>query len=154
MAASLMTLYFEPDLVNSAGDIFEPFQMVGKNRGFRKPAEGYRETLRVFGACAGAALYRRSLFKQIGAFDERFFLNAEDTDLNFRALLAGKRCVYVPSAVVRHKFRATIDSESGWTMDRLSARNEIAVVFKNYPPALLPFAYLLWPYRVLRSVLL
>ena len=56
----------------------------------------------VFGACAGAALYRRSLFADIGLFDERFFLSWEDVDLDLRAALAGHRCLYVPDAVVHH----------------------------------------------------
>ena len=51
-----------------------------------------RETF-VFSACAAAALYRRSLFEDIGLFDEDFFSNCEDGDLSFRAQLAGYRCL-------------------------------------------------------------
>ena len=39
----------------------------------------------VFGACAGAALYRRSMLDEIGLFDADFFLYMEDVDLAFRA---------------------------------------------------------------------
>src|SRR5512138_3034202 len=49
----------------------------------------------VFGACAGAALYRKEMLDEIGLFDEDFFLYMEDVDLAFRAKLAGWKCVYV-----------------------------------------------------------
>ena len=151
-AASLMMLYWEDGRVNAAGDVYDPFQMVGKNRGLRRSAEKYTHLERVFGACAGAAAYRRSFFDDVGLFDEDFFLNAEDTDLNVRALLAGKRCLYVPEAVVRHKLRSTVAELPAWQTDRTTIRNESIVVFKDYPSSLLPFAILMWPYRLLRGV--
>ena len=41
----------------------------------------------VFGACAGAAIYRRKMMDEIGFLGEDFFLIHEDTGLNFRAQL-------------------------------------------------------------------
>ena len=38
-----------------------------------KDSPSYDLRKEVFGACAGAALYRRSLFDRIGLFDEDFF---------------------------------------------------------------------------------
>ena len=55
--------------------------------------EIYRIKRDVFGACAGAALYRRSLFDTVGLFDEDFFAYLEDVDLNLRAVRAGKNVV-------------------------------------------------------------
>jgi GT2 family glycosyltransferase len=55
----------------------------------------------VFGACAGAALYRRAPFVAAGGFDERFGAYLEDVDLALRLRLAGWRCLYEP-AVARH----------------------------------------------------
>ena len=40
----------------------------------------------------------------IGAFDGRFFLYCEDTDLGLRARWAGWKCLYVPDAVVEHHY--------------------------------------------------
>lgn len=56
----------------------------------------------VFGPIGAAALYRRELFVDIGAFDEDFFAYLEDVDLAWRARRAGWRCVFSPGAVVRH----------------------------------------------------
>jgi hypothetical protein len=52
----------------------------------------------VFGACGAAVLYRRRMVEEIGFLGEDFFLYDEDTDLNFRAQLAGWKCSYVPTA--------------------------------------------------------
>ena len=84
--------------VNAAGDGFDVRGRGGYNRGIREPdGPRFDEPRIVFGACAGAALYRRTLFHDIGLFDEQFFLSWEDVDLDLRAALAGHRCLYVPT---------------------------------------------------------
>lgn len=50
----------------------------------------------IAGACL---LLRRSLLEDIGAFDPRFFMFFEDSDLCRRCRRAGKRVVYFPKAV-------------------------------------------------------
>jgi hypothetical protein len=50
----------------------------------------------VFGACGAAVLYRRRMVEEIGFLDKDFFLYDEDTDLNFRAQLAGWKCILYP----------------------------------------------------------
>jgi GT2 family glycosyltransferase len=91
----------------------------------------------VFGACAGAALYRRTLFERIGLFDEDFFAYLEDVDINLRAVRAGARCRYLPEAVVYHIGSASSGSKINEFVVRLSTRNNIFVIAKNYSPALL-----------------
>lgn len=56
-------------------------------------------------AISGAAFaIRRDLFTALGGFDEAFFLYMEDTDLSWRARLAGYQCIYVPSSVILHDY--------------------------------------------------
>ncbi len=94
----------------------------------------------VFGACAGAALYHRSLFAQIGMFDEDFFAYLEDVDFNMRAVRAGHCCSYIPDAVVYHIGSATTGSKINRTTVKLTTRNNIFVICKNYSfPMLLRF---------------
>ncbi|EPQ70485.1 dTDP-Rha:A-D-GlcNAc-diphosphoryl polyprenol, A-3-L-rhamnosyl transferase WbbL [Mycobacterium marinum str. Europe] len=53
-------------------------------------------------------LVRRSAFRQIGGFDERYFMYMEDVDLGDRLGQAGWLSVYVPSAeVLHHKGHST-----------------------------------------------
>jgi GT2 family glycosyltransferase len=152
-AASKMILFHEPDRLNAAGDVYVLGRFAGRNRGFGEPVSRFDTMERVLGACAGAALYRRSLFREVGLFDEDFFLMSEDTDFNLRCLIAGKRCVYVPKARVRHKFRASIQTEPVWEMTRLAARNEAIVAVKDLPAEVLLLLPILWPYRFIRQTL-
>jgi GT2 family glycosyltransferase len=111
--------------------------------GHGEPDRGqYDEPAFVFGACAGAALYRRDMLDDVGLFDEDFFANCEDGDLSFRAQLAGYRCLYVPKSVVYHMGSATFGKRSP-TAVRLGTRNSLCLLVKNLPtplvPGLLPF---------------
>ncbi len=97
----------------------------------------------VFGACAAAAVYRRSMLDEVGLLDEDFFAYCEDGDLSFRAQLAGYRCLYVPEAVVYHVGSASTGGKRSPTATRLGTRNGLWLLVKNLPaplvPAFLPF---------------
>ena len=94
----------------------------------------------VFGACGGAALYHRSLFSEVGLFDEDFFAYLEDVDFNMRAVRAGHRCCYLPGAAVYHVGSATTGSKINKMTVRLTTRNNIFVICKNYSlPMLIRF---------------
>jgi GT2 family glycosyltransferase len=142
MAASMMVFYADPELVNAAGDSYSVRWLRGANIGFRRPVSEYITTRRVLGACAGAAIYRRRLFDEVGLFDEDYFLGAEDTDFNIRCLIAGKKCLYVPGARIRHKLGVSRDLWPSLEMERLAIRNEAMAAAKNLP---LPLPFLLVP---------
>lgn len=58
--------------------------------------------------CSAAMLVRRSVFDVVGGFDETYFYGYEDSDLGWRAVLAGFRCVCIPQAKALHRARTTI----------------------------------------------
>ena len=93
-------------ILNSAGDGLTTAG-VGFNRGLGGSAADFNSFELVFGACGAAVLYRRRMLDEIGFLDDDFFLYDEDTDLNFRAQLAGWKCAYVPTAVAHHVGNAT-----------------------------------------------
>ncbi len=130
--------------VNAAGDAFDVRGRGGYNRGIREPdGPRFDEPRIVFGACAGAALYRRALFHDIGLFDESLFLSWEDVDLDLRAALAGHRCLYVPDAVVHHAQGAS----SGDWRAALERRNKAILALKGLPLPLLALYLALLPAR-------
>lgn len=89
----------------------------------------------VFGASAGAALYRRTMLNEIGFLDERFFMNGEDTDLSFRARLAGWEVWLASDAVVRHRVSGSQGVGSPSSV-YFNERNWIWSVTKCMPAAL------------------
>jgi GT2 family glycosyltransferase len=129
-------LVFEAGVeINSAGDGLTT-GAVGFNRGLGMEAALFNGVEFVFGACGAAVLYRRKMLDDIGFFDEDFFLYDEDTDLNFRAQLAGWKCVYVPDAVAYHKGNATAGRLSD-THVYYHTRNLEFVWIKNMPLGLM-----------------
>jgi GT2 family glycosyltransferase len=83
-----------------------------------------------------AALYRRAMLDEIGGFDEDFFLYCEDTDLGLRARWAAWECVYVPDAVVEHRYSLSAGRASAMKAFYVE-RNRLYVALKNFPPAML-----------------
>jgi GT2 family glycosyltransferase len=90
----------------------------------------------VFGACGGAAAYRRCMLDDIGFLDSDFFLIYEDVDLSFRAQLRGYGCVYVPGAIVYHRYRSSIGKAPARQVF-FSQRNIEFVYLKNMPLGLI-----------------
>lgn len=135
MAASKMVWQGEPNIIDRAGDGYTTAgAALLKGRG--EPAERHDQPAWVFGACAGAALYRTDMLRDIGLFDEEFFILYEDVDLSFRAQLKGYRCRYAPEAVVHHKGSGSIGHDSPLSV-YFGHRNLEWVYIKNMPARLI-----------------
>ena len=98
----------------------------------------------VFGATGGATIYKTSLFKQIGLFDESFFAYYEDVDISFRAQLAGHKIYFTNKAIAYHKQGATSSKIPGFTVYQ-TFKNIPLLFAKNVPFGLLfPIGIRLW----------
>ena len=120
------------DLLDDAGDQFTLFGWA-YGRGKGRPATKYRKACPVFSACGGAAIYRRSVFDEIGLFDELHFAYLEDLDIGYRARIHGYRNAYAPGAAVIHYGSAASGSRYNAFKARLSAANNVYVIYKNMP---------------------
>ncbi len=140
--ASKMRLYDRPSIINSAGDTFGLNGIPGSRGVWEQDQGQYDREEWVFGGCGGAVAYRRDMWETLGGFDEDFFMYCEDVDLNWRAQLAGYRCLYIPQAVVYHKLGATA---GGTIASYYSGRNTIWVLAKDLPA-------FLWQKYILRVV--
>lgn len=132
--ASKMLLYDRRDHFHTAGDYYRVDGLPG-NRGVWQKDEGqYDRAEYVFSACGGAAAYRRAMLETIGFLDDDFFFSCEDVDLGWRINLAGWKVLYLPTAVVYHKLKATGGSVTGSYYD---GRNFLYLIWKNMPGSLL-----------------
>jgi GT2 family glycosyltransferase len=129
--------FHQRDRIDGAGDTFT-WRGAGHRRGHGEVDHGqYEVPCEIFGACGGAAVYRRAALQFVGPFDEDFYAFYEDIDWDFRAQLAGFRCRYVPAAVAYHMGSATIGAGlTDFTRYHLW-RNTIWVLAKNTPGRLL-----------------
>lgn len=124
-----------PTIIDAVGITFDkngdPIQL-----GWQEPDNGaYDRKMEVFGANAGATLYRASMLREIELFDEDFFMYYEDVDLVLRARLAGWKCFFAPKAIVYHKHSHAYGNTSPFK-EYLLNRNRYFYVVKDLPPAM------------------
>lgn len=131
-AAARMISLHDPDKLDSAGDFYCALGWAF-SRGKDKPTDSYLRAVRIFSACAGAALYRRQVFDRIGYFDENHFAYLEDMDIGYRANIYGYHNKYAPDAKVYHAGSAVSGSRHNEFKVNLSSRNSVYLIYKNMP---------------------
>ena len=143
--ASKLLLFDRRDVLHSAGDYFGRDGMPG-NRGVWQTDRGQFDACStIFGPCAAAAAFRRSMLEDVGLFDESLGSYCEDVDANFRAALLDYPSRFVPTARVYHHLSAT---GGGPTSGYYVGRNAVWVLAQNLPAPLLA-RY--WPLIVRRQ---
>lgn len=133
--ATRMVLSHQRETLDSSGDGFSICGAAFK-RGHLEPVKKYEADEWVFGACGGAALYRREMLKEVGLLDEAYYLVHEDSDLNFRAQMMNYPCRYASAAVVHHRCNATLSAHSAGYV-YFTQRNVERLFFKNVPTQLI-----------------
>ena len=130
--SSKMIQMYHPELIDSAGDLYTLLGW-GVCRGCGRPISNYTKYDEIFTACAGAAIYRRSVFDDIGYFDENHFAYLEDIDIGYRARIYGYYNMYCPTALVYHVGSGTSGSKYNSFKVKLAARNNLYLNYKNMP---------------------
>jgi GT2 family glycosyltransferase len=149
-AACKMLSLAEPAVLYDAGDILRRDGACEQRGRFLPDVGAYDEPGEVFGACAGAALYRRDAVLGVGGFDERYFAYLEDVDLALRLRLAGWTCAYEP-AVCWHAGEGSSAQLRGGHLP-LVTRNTLVLVTKAFPArwlGLVTYRQLGWAYHAL-----
>jgi GT2 family glycosyltransferase len=136
MCASKMLFMKNAEFIDSTGICISRSGACWDRGMFEFDNGQYESIDEVFGPCAGAGMYRKSMLEEIGLFDEDFYAYMEDVDLAFRGRLRGWKCFYVPEAVVFHVHGGTAGYVSDYTI-YYGNRNIIWNCVKNYPIRLL-----------------
>ncbi len=135
LASSLVVYMHDPRVIDSAGDgLLRWGGAFKRHHGAR--VESATTSGEVFGVCGAACVIPRTVFDELGGFDEDFFASHEDVDLSYRARLLGYPCRYVADAVVRHHGSATLGRVSAFAVYH-GQRNLEWTYFKNTPWSLL-----------------
>ena len=134
--ASKMLDYKDRTIIDSCGD-----GLYWSGRSYNigqlnKDTEDFNENKFVFGACAGAAIYKKEVFNSVGLLDEDFFMYLEDVDFDLRAQMAGFKCLFVAKARVYHIGSATSGKKSGFIF-KYTTKNRAHLIYKNYPTSII-----------------
>jgi GT2 family glycosyltransferase/glycosyltransferase involved in cell wall biosynthesis len=81
----------------------------------------------------GSAMFvRAEVYRELGGFDERFFMFYEDVDLGWRLNLRGWRVRYEPASLTFHRHHASMSSIDHSRELYLLERNALAALYKNF----------------------
>ena len=94
-----MIQLYHKELMDDAGDMYSIMGWAYQ-RGVGQEETRYNRPCHIFSACAGAAIYRRAVFDEIGLFDEMHFAYLEDIDVGYRAKIAGYYSLYCPRSLL------------------------------------------------------
>jgi GT2 family glycosyltransferase len=81
-----------------------------------------------------AAIFRKTLFDQVGLLDETFGSYLEDVDFGIRCALAGHPGAYIPTAVAYHRGSSTWGAWNYDTVKQIS-RNQVLLTVKHFSAA-------------------
>jgi GT2 family glycosyltransferase len=137
--ASKILLENEDNLLDVAG-IAVCLDGLSIGRGRLESSDKFNDEEEVFFASDCACLYKKEMLEDIGltneVYDADFFAYADETDMGWRAQLAGWKCIYNPKAVVYHLHSASSGSYSSFKAF-LVERNRIWVAVKSFPVSFL-----------------
>ena len=132
MVSSKMVNFFDRSKMDNAGhQMLNTAEIIPHASG--EPIAQWNTPFENFGPCAGAALYRVSMFREIGIFDERFTTGYEDAELGVRACLLGYKAWYAPKAIVYHKVSASINKVINYEYKRSIQEHILYSYYKLMP---------------------
>lgn len=89
---------------------------------------------KTFWVSGGSGVFRHSIWKRLGGFDERLLspFYWEDVDLSYRALKRGYKLLWEPEAKVLHRHEATISRNYSTSyINFTQQRNQLLFIWKN-----------------------
>ncbi|HEU4792968.1 MAG TPA: glycosyltransferase family 2 protein [Nitrolancea sp.] len=154
LTTSKIVLIDNPDVINTCGNDLT-LAGIATCRLAGEEAEKVTADEDVSAVSGAACAIRADLFLRLGGFDERFWMYLEDTDLSWRARLAGYRCRLAARSVVAHHY--TFRLPPGKT--RVIERNRYRMLAKNLSgwmlvaliPCLVVGELMTWGWAVLRG---
>jgi len=154
LATSKILLLADPGRINTCGNEMH-YTGLTLCRGMGIDRSTFSDLVEVDAVSGAAFVIRKDVFEALGGFDEAFFLYMEDTDLSWRARLAGYKCFYVPQSIVYHDYTLRFGPAKTFYQER----NRYLILLKSlrWPtlivllPALLLAELVTWGFVLLRE---
>jgi len=117
IASASIRLGDAPERLNSGGNEVHFLGFVWSGA-FNEDASAWTAE-RDVGAASGAGMaMRRALWERLGGFDPEYFAYYEDAELSLRCWQQGLRVVYVPEAVVVHRYQFSRNPKKHYLLER------------------------------------
>lgn len=126
-----LVIHSDEKTIDSTGDWYSIWGMPFP-RDRNAPAVKIPRSGTVFGGSGAGTLYTTQLLREVGLFDEDFFMYYEDVDLSFRAQLYGYTAFYTQHAMVYHKRGASSITVPGLAIYH-TFKNLPLLFIKNVP---------------------
>lgn len=117
IATASIRLAGDPSRMNSVGNPLHYLGLVWAG-GFGEPAADHVQARDVATASGAGCALRRELWDRLGGFDPAYFAYHEDTEISLRCWQLGLRVVYVPDAVVVHRYEFSRNKGKNYLLER------------------------------------
>lgn len=109
-----------------AGGKMDFKNIIGYHRGVDEVDKGqYNKTEETDFATGCCMLVKKEIFKQVGLFDEKYFLYYEDSDFSERVKKLGFKIIYCPKAMLWHKNAGSAGGSGSSLQDYYITRNRL-----------------------------
>jgi len=127
------SFYFDNrEIIESAGlTLLDCGEVVARGRG--KHTSLLMDDEELLGVCGAAMLLRVDMLKEIGLFDEEFFLYSEDSDLSLRAVATGWKCWFAHRSKIYHKVSVSTRKVRNYKFNVKARFNQFKAYFCNMP---------------------
>jgi hypothetical protein len=129
---SKILIAHRPQLINSTGHLMNLLGQVW-DRGFGYfDGEEWDKKEEVLGVCGAAFFVRTEVCQKVGLLDPLYYAYFEDVDWSVRIRKAGYKILYVPPALLYHKFSGSSGGEN-WRKIFWCERNKYYFILKFFP---------------------
>jgi GT2 family glycosyltransferase len=132
--AKLLSM-LEKDRFDHAGDFLTPFGFLVERSNGAKDIGQFDKVEDIFNAKGAATMIRSRVFRQLGMYDDSYFMYLEETDFCWRAWLSGYRVVFAPKSIVWHAYSTPLKDEkkyySNYVIRYYGCRNYLITALKN-----------------------
>jgi GT2 family glycosyltransferase len=154
LTTSKIVLMDQPDRINACG-LDVSLSGIATCRHAGRATASVVDDEEVAAISGGAFAIRASLFQKLGGFDRNIFIYQEDTDLSWRARLAGYRCVLAARSVVAHSYTFKLPPKKARDIERtrylMLAKNLSLLTLIALLPLLLLSEVITWGWAALKG---
>jgi GT2 family glycosyltransferase len=110
-------LIFDGSTINTIGNS-NHFTGLTFTRGLGADPSEYNQTFRTTGVSGACFALTRDAYRDIGGFDEAFFLYNEDSDFSWRANIRGYEIFGIPDSIIFHDYRLKVHLEKIYFLEK------------------------------------